>query len=248
MTRFALILEHRWKLLGVLLATLLLAAPGVRWWRGPQLVADTVVRRDFVQAVVASGHVETPHRVDIGAQITGTVVRVPVAEGQSVRADDALVELESSELRAAGRQAEVAVKQAQTRLRQMREVQAPVAEQALRQAQANLDNARSTLRRSQDLFQQGFIGGAALGGVGRQNVHAVAPLQLRAWHDAAVRDPQRRAGRPLRQDHPGDRRDRRRLACSRSQLWTRCLALTFNWLDGDQLPLQGSSLSSVFPG
>ena len=103
MTGSSLILKHRWKLLAALLAAVLLAALAVRWWRGPQMVAETVVRRDFVQAVVASGHVETPHRVDIGSQITGTVARVPVAEGQSVRAGDALVELESAELRAAGR-------------------------------------------------------------------------------------------------------------------------------------------------
>ena len=46
---------------------------------------------------------------------------------------------------------------AQARLRQLREVQAPVAEQALREAQANLDNARAALRCNQDLFQEGFI-------------------------------------------------------------------------------------------
>jgi HlyD family secretion protein len=115
-----------------------------------------------VQTIVASGHVEAPHRVDVGAQIIGAVLRVPVAEGQTVKAGQVLVELESAELRAAVRQADVAVVQAQARLRQLREVQAPVAEQGLRQAQTNLDNARSQLRRNQDLFQQGFIGEAAL--------------------------------------------------------------------------------------
>ncbi len=193
MTGSSLILKHRWKLLAALLAAVVLAALGVRWWRGPQMVAETVVRRDFVQAVVASGHVETPHRVDIGAQITGTVARVPVAEGQSVRTGDALVELESAELRAAGRQAEVAVTQAQARLRQLREVQAPVAEQALRQAQANLDNARSALRRNQDLFQQGFIGGAALDEL-RKTVELA---------DAQVRSTQKQleTARPAGSDH-----------------------------------------------
>jgi len=158
----SLILKYRWKLLAALLVAVVLAALAVRWWRGPLVDAEKVVRRDFVQSVVASGHVETPHRLDVGAQITGTVVRVPVAEGQNVRAGDLLVELESAELRAAERQAEVAVTQAQARLRQLREVQAPVAEQTRRQAQVNLDNAQSTLRRNQELFQKGFIGEAAL--------------------------------------------------------------------------------------
>lgn len=44
-----------------------------------------MVQRDFVQTVVASGRVETAHRVDIGAQITATVRRVAVAEGQAVQ-------------------------------------------------------------------------------------------------------------------------------------------------------------------
>lgn len=153
--------EHRWKVLAALVAAGLLGAYGLRWWRGPVVPADTVLQRDFVQSVVASGHVEAPHRVVIGARITGTVVRVPVAEGQSVKAGDVLVQLESAELRAAERQASVAVIEAQARLRQMREVQAPVAEQALRQARVNRDTARAALRRNLDLYSQGFIGEAA---------------------------------------------------------------------------------------
>jgi HlyD family secretion protein len=121
-----------------------------------------VVRRDFVQSVVASGRVETPHRVSIGAQITGTVARVPVREGQAVRAGDTLVELQSDELVAAQRQAELAVAQADARIRQLRELQAPVAEQALRQAQATRVNALAALRRNEDLFARGFVGQAAL--------------------------------------------------------------------------------------
>jgi HlyD family secretion protein len=50
----------------------------------------------------------------------------------------------------------------QARMRQLREVQLPVAEQALRQAQVNVDNARAQWRRNMDLFKQGFIGQAAL--------------------------------------------------------------------------------------
>jgi HlyD family secretion protein len=94
--------------------------------------------------------------------MTGTVVRVPVVEGQNVKVGDLLVELESAELRAVQREAEGGVVQAQARQRQLREVQAPVAEQALRQAQANLDTALSTQRRNQDLFQKGFISAGAL--------------------------------------------------------------------------------------
>jgi len=146
-------------LLAVLVGLLILT-----WfrWRGPLVATETVLRRDFVQSVVASGRVETPHRVDIAAQITGTVARVPVAEGQRVAAGDVLVELDSTELRASQRQAELAVQQAQARLRQLAELQAPVAEQQQRQALANLNIAKTQLSRQQSLFAQGFIGEAAL--------------------------------------------------------------------------------------
>jgi HlyD family secretion protein len=154
--------RFRWALVLALLCAVAAAGWSALWWLGSAVAAQRIVQRDFVQTVVATGRVETPHRVDVGAQITGTVVRVPVAEGQAVKRGDVLVELESTELRAALRQAEVAVAQANARLRQMREVQVPVAQQALRQAQASLANARAQLRRNQDLFNQGFIGEAVL--------------------------------------------------------------------------------------
>lgn len=158
----SLVRRHPWPIGLALLATGLGAALALRWWAGPSIVAESVLRRDFVQTIVASGHVEAPHRVDLAAQVTGTVSRIPVAEGQTVKAGDLLVELDAAELQAAVRQADTAAQQARARLRQLREVQAPVAEQALRQARISLDNAKSQLRRNQELFEKGFIGEAAL--------------------------------------------------------------------------------------
>jgi HlyD family secretion protein len=153
--------QHGGQLMLGLLA-LLLGAALWRWWMGPQVQTEAVQRRDLLQTVVASGRVETPHRVDIGAQITGTVARVPVAEGQVVKAGDVLIELGSTELQSAKRQAELAVVQAQGRLRQLNDVQGPVVQQTLRQAQASLDTARASWQRNLALFEQGFIGQAAL--------------------------------------------------------------------------------------
>ncbi|MEO8309595.1 MAG: efflux RND transporter periplasmic adaptor subunit [Caldimonas sp.] len=146
-------------LIGAVVALAL--ALGPRLVFGPEVPVTAVVQRDFVQSVVASGHVETPHRVSVGAQVTGTVARIPVAEGQVVARGQVLVELENAELRATATQAELAVRQAEARLRQLRELQAPVAEQALRQAQVSLDNARAAARRAEELLRQGFIGQAA---------------------------------------------------------------------------------------
>ena len=162
-----------------LLAALLLAAwAAPRWVLGPEVAVLTVVQRDFVQTVVASGRIETPHRVDLSAQITGTVQRVPVAEGQTVAAGTPLIELESTELRASLSQAELAVQQAEARLRQLREVQVPVAEQTLTQTRANHDAAQRALTRARELLGQGFVGQAALDEA--QRAEQVAATQLRS--------------------------------------------------------------------
>jgi HlyD family secretion protein len=169
--------QHGGKLLwGVLV--LFLGAALLRWWVGPQVQTEAVLRRDVLQTVVASGRVETPHRVNIGAQITGTVARVPVSEGQTVKAGDVLVELVGTELQSARRQAQQAVVQAQNRLRQMNELQGPVVQQTLRQAQASLDTAQANWQRNQALFDQGFIGQAALDE--SRKALALADAQVRA--------------------------------------------------------------------
>ena len=147
-------------LVGALAALAILAGPRLLF--GPRVTVTPVVRSDFVQWVVASGHVEAPHRVSIGTRVVGMVKAVPVSEGQFVQAGQLLIELESSEWTAAVAQADAAVDQAEARLRLLREVQARVAQQNLRQAQVSADLASAQLRRNTELLKQGFIGQAAL--------------------------------------------------------------------------------------
>ena len=54
------------------------------------------------------------------------IKNIPVSEGQIVQAGQVLIELDDAEWRAAAQQADMLVLQAQARLRQVREVQAPV--------------------------------------------------------------------------------------------------------------------------
>lgn len=92
--------QHGWAL-AVGLAVLAALGVGLaRLWLGPQVPVDAVVRRDFAQTVVASGRIESSHRVDVGTQITGTVSAVPVDEGQEVARGTVLIVLDDSELRA----------------------------------------------------------------------------------------------------------------------------------------------------
>ena len=140
----------------------LVTAFGSRVVLGPKIPAALVVQRDFIQTIVATGHVETPHRISIGSQIVGVVKNIPVSEGQIVQAGQVLIELDDAEWRAAAQQADMLVLQAQARLRQVREVQAPVAAQSLVQAEINVSYAEKHWHRNVDLFTKSFISQAAL--------------------------------------------------------------------------------------
>ena len=152
----------RWRVLAGLAAAAIAGYLLVAAALGPKVDAAKVVRSDVVQSVVASGRVATPYRVDVGSQITGTVAEVPVEQGQTVKANQTLIVLESAEARAGVKQAEVTVAQAEARLRQLRELQLPVAGQTLRQAEANLANARAQLDRNRQLYKSGYIGKSVL--------------------------------------------------------------------------------------
>ncbi|HEY0491215.1 MAG TPA: efflux RND transporter periplasmic adaptor subunit [Telluria sp.] len=152
---------------------------------GPEVSVATVARREVVQTVVASGRVETPLRVDIGSQVTGAIAAIPVAEGQAVQAGQILIELDHAEDAAAVEQARAAVAQAEARLRQLRQLSLPVAQQAMRQAAANLGTAKRQYQRSEELFARGFVGQAALDEARRSldiadSQYASASLQARS--------------------------------------------------------------------
>lgn len=143
-------------------ASALVAGLLVAWYAivpamlGPILAFEPVVRADFVQSVVASGHVEAPFRVNIGSQITGIVATVPVAEGQSVKTGETLLTLDSREAQAAVVQAEGVVAQAEARMRQLRELTLPSAEEALNQSKASLKNAELAFDRALKLNKHGY--------------------------------------------------------------------------------------------
>lgn len=160
-----LALAWRWRLRSVAA----IGVVGALWYFGPALVlgpvvpVEAVVRVDFVQSVVASGRVEAEFRVNVGSQITGVVKDIPVAEGQTVKAGDVLIVLDDREARAAVGQADGIVAQAEARLRQLREITSPSAEETLKQAGATLANAEQTYDRAAKLAADGFATKAALG-------------------------------------------------------------------------------------
>ncbi len=164
-------------------ALLLAAALGIAvvlWYfvLDKSVATYAVVRGDLLQSVVASGQVITPQRASIAAEITGRVARVPVAEGDTVRRGQVLIELDQADERAALDQARAALAQADAKLRQIANLALPAAEQALRQARANLTQAQRAWQRTSDLIAKNFVSRAQLDDAQR-NLD-VAESQLRA--------------------------------------------------------------------
>jgi HlyD family secretion protein len=158
----AALVAHRWFFLIAILALGLAGFLALRVLLGPAVAVDRVRRGNLIETVVASGHVETPFRVEIGSQIIGTVEEVLVEEGEAVHKGQPLISLESAELRAAVVQAQGAVAQAEARMRQLAELTLPAAREALTQAQATLLDAQHTYERAAELSRSGYTTRAAL--------------------------------------------------------------------------------------
>ena len=74
---------------GVMLLVWLVAS----YLLGPRVTTRVLAATSLVRTIVASGRVVTPLRVDVSSQISGAVRAVPVREGQSVVAGQALIEI-----------------------------------------------------------------------------------------------------------------------------------------------------------
>lgn len=117
---------------------------------------------ELTQTVVASGRILTSQRISIASETIGWVVGIPVIEGQEVNQGQLLIQLNDADERAIVANANSATLQAKAKLRQLREVVLPSANQSLSQANSNVDQLRRQLARTTELKQKGFISQAQL--------------------------------------------------------------------------------------
>jgi HlyD family secretion protein len=134
--------------LGALGAALYFLTPVIL---GKVVTPVSVTRGEIVQTIVASGRVETPSRISLGSQVTGTVATVSVAEGDSVQAGDLLFTLDDRDARAAVEQARANVRQAKGKLRLIADFTLPAAKQTLIQAKATRLKTERQLDRDRQL-------------------------------------------------------------------------------------------------
>lgn len=161
----------------LLLGVLALAAVAYFSLRGERVEVAWVERGELRQAVVASGRVRTPLRVEVASQITDRIASVAVGEGDEVAAGQVLLQFDAAEWQAGVAQARATLMQAESRLRQIGEAGLPLAEQSLAQAEATLRQAERHFQRVGELVAKGFYSTAQLDDAQRARDVAASQLQ-----------------------------------------------------------------------
>ena len=150
--------------------------------------ATSVQAAPLVRTLQFSGRVATLSRVDVGSTMTGRVLEVAVAEGAHVTKGEALVRLESGELRAALEQAQASERQAAARLTGLRSTGRSGAQATLAQADSVLVAAQADLQRTRDLVAKGFLSEARLDDAQRGSAVARAQQAAARAQSAANAD------------------------------------------------------------
>jgi HlyD family secretion protein len=97
---------------------------------------ETVVKRDLVASVTASGQVQPVTAVDVAADISGRIVRMAVKEGDIVKRGQFLLEIDPAQYQAAVQRSEAALSSAKA---------------SVAQAKANLLQAKRNYERSLEI-------------------------------------------------------------------------------------------------
>lgn len=137
-------MKKKWLLIGggaVLVVALVVVNLARSRDRGVEVELAKIGRKHLVDTVTASGKIEPQKAVNISAPTIGKVTRLAVAEGDTVKMGQFLLEIDPVEFAAAVRSLEAGVRSAQA---------------DLRLAEAQLQKAEEDRERARQLFAQGL--------------------------------------------------------------------------------------------
>ena len=109
--------------------------------RGTEVQVEAVSRRTISSRVKATGQITPKKKVQISAKVVGEITRLNVREGDHVSEGEVLLQIEPDVYEAVRNQARAALEQAQEQIRSI---------------QVRLADAKRTLHRQQELFEQGL--------------------------------------------------------------------------------------------
>jgi len=142
-------MKRRNIIIGGIVLILLIVGVGVYIWQGQQAkttaaasVQTTTVRRGSLAATVsAAGNILAPNQVAVAFQTSGTVAKVNIAVGNTVKKDQVLMELDLTDLNLALKNAQTNLANAQANYDQTK----ADLNFALRNAQSSLESSKATL-------------------------------------------------------------------------------------------------------
>jgi len=114
--------------------------------KGVTVTTETIKTRDLEAIVSASGKIQPKRLVNISADTPGRVVNLAVNEGDRIKRGQFLLQIDPKSLRTRVEGGSASLKAAQGSLEQMR--------QSVETARVQLQQARQTLARQQDLWNQ----------------------------------------------------------------------------------------------
>ena len=122
----------------------LLAYANIKYQRKETLSVrtQTVVRRDLVARVSASGKIETTHKVDVSASISGKVIHLPMREGDMVEEGTLLFRIDPTQTQTLVSQFQAGIRSAKTNIAV---------------AEANQQQAKIEYERQKALFDRNVI-------------------------------------------------------------------------------------------
>src|SRR3954454_2884199 len=131
---------------GVVLVLGAVVAANLWFKRDPKLTVttETIKTRDLEAVVSASGKIQPKRLVNISADTTGRVVDLAVNEGDRIKKGQFLLQIDPRSLRTRVDSGAASMQAAQMSLDQMR--------QAVESANVQLEQARQTLKRQQELW------------------------------------------------------------------------------------------------
>ncbi len=124
--------------------------------------AVTLAGEEYSLRLTGTGRITARTRLEVTAEISGTVAEVQVREGDTVEAGQVLVVLDDRDALLALSQAEAALSEAQARLDSLRKTQAPVSAQSVAQLEISLADAERALERQETLYAEGAVSLAQL--------------------------------------------------------------------------------------
>jgi HlyD family secretion protein len=121
--------------------------------KGLSVTTEVIKARDLEAVVSASGKIQPKRLVQISADTPGRVVNLAVNEGDRIKKDQFLLQIDPKSLRTRVESNTASLGAAQASLGAA-EAQMEQSKQAIETARVQLDQARQTLTRTQDLWRQ----------------------------------------------------------------------------------------------